>query len=669
MFRLFQTAVLLLLLAGASAAQDVPADDTTEGPSKKQSKQPEDQTPQVRAGTDSTQKLHAPAASDEFSVAIFGDRTGGPREGLHVLAEAIRMANLLDVTFVMTVGDLIQGYNREATWRLQAAEFKGMMNELQMPWYPVAGNHDVYARPRKAGGHTELYKEQFGPLYYSFDYKWAHFIALFSDEQLAFHNPAKNQNMSPQQMQWLREDLAQTQAEQVFVFLHHPRWTYPGCNWPEVHDILAADGRVQAVVAGHIHSYRYDGIHDGVHYYALATTGGGRQQFRDTASIHHINHLRIRRKRWTMSVLPVGDLHAGDFVLGEELDAMRALAREAVHVTPSAVVSGTEERQSQIGVALQNSTDRRLPYKVELLLPDGWQLAAEITTDHGELAAGQRLDLPLLLRSPRFVGQEIKAPQVKLTLQYPLRSRLRQEISVTAQIPVRITGLAPHATPQAANKVLQLDGKSAVRIPLSASVQDAGQFTIECWVRGKAPKGRVGLLAKTESSAFGIFWSEPGDEPASPSGHVHLDGHGYLSARAERSWEWEQWHHLASCYDGEWLRLFVNGEQVAAKHKKGRMTTNQHAFYIGADPNSRGEAVSFFKGAIDDVRVSTTARYDANFTPRLVHSSDEHTVLLQHFDTTVGGLFLDASAHENHGWGVGSPKLVAESRRSQRPQD
>jgi hypothetical protein len=84
-----------------------------------------------------------PKEEGVFHFVIYGDRTGGPPEGIHILEQAVRDTNLLDPDFVMTVGDLVQGYNATLEWTVQMREYRKVMSKLNMRWFPVPGNHDV----------------------------------------------------------------------------------------------------------------------------------------------------------------------------------------------------------------------------------------------------------------------------------------------------------------------------------------------------------------------------------------------------------------------------------------------------------------------------------------------------------------------------------------------
>ena len=102
---------------------------------------------------------------DNFQFAIVTDRTGGHRDG--VFMDAVKKLNLLQPEFVVSVGDLIEGYTRnEERIYMEWDEFNGFIKKLEMPFFYVPGNHDyindVMAR---------IWEEKFGPSYYHFVYR------------------------------------------------------------------------------------------------------------------------------------------------------------------------------------------------------------------------------------------------------------------------------------------------------------------------------------------------------------------------------------------------------------------------------------------------------------------------------------------------------------------
>ena len=77
-----------------------------------------------------------------FRFAVIGDRTGGHVEGVY--GEILDEVQRLRPDFVMTVGDMIEGYTEDSTqlnseWK----EYLGLVDRLSMPIYYTPGNHDI----------------------------------------------------------------------------------------------------------------------------------------------------------------------------------------------------------------------------------------------------------------------------------------------------------------------------------------------------------------------------------------------------------------------------------------------------------------------------------------------------------------------------------------------
>ncbi len=62
-----------------------------------------------------------------------------------------------------------------------------------------------------------------------------------------------------------------------------------------------------------------------------------------------------------------------------------------------------------------------------------------------------------------------------------------------------------------------------------------------------------------------------------------------------------RWHHLAMTYDGQDLRVYLDGRQVATKHVGQRRRPGSTPLRIGARQD--GHAPSYFNGLIDEVRI------------------------------------------------------------------
>ncbi len=66
------------------------------------------------------------------------------------------------------------------------------------------------------------------------------------------------------------------------------------------------------------------------------------------------------------------------------------------------------------------------------------------------------------------------------------------------------------------------------------------------------------------------------------------------------------------------------------------------------------EAVPRYAGWIDEVRISDTPRYEANFDPQPRFEPDKQTLALYHFDEGQGDILKDSSRHRHHGQIIGA---------------
>lgn len=60
------------------------------------------------------------------------------------------------------------------------------------------------------------------------------------------------------------------------------------------------------------------------------------------------------------------------------------------------------------------------------------------------------------------------------------------------------------------------------------------------------------------------------------------------------------WHHVAGSFDGESIRLFVDGKKIGEQAARGKLSQgDSSAAYIG----SSGGSTAWFRGGIDDFRI------------------------------------------------------------------
>ena len=395
--------------------------------------------------------LALPSDAPKFSFVVFGDRTGGPASGVAILAEAVRETNLLAPDLVMTVGDQIRGFTDDhEIWRAEMREYRGIMSGLTMPWFPVAGNHDVYWLPenRPQQEHEDNYTEYFGPLWYAFRHKNSFFIVLYSDEG----DPATGrksviaaaQTMSPKQLAWLAEvaDHARTAAH-TFVFLHHPRWLGTaayGSDWEKVHALLSDLGNVRMVFAGHIHRMRHDGIRDGIEYVTLGTTGGSQRAYsRDAGYLHQYHLVTVGPERVDLAAIPIGQVMDVRALTGEISEAARLLGESRPAMHSDIRMAGTGEVTGAVRVVFSNPTGDLVEMDLAVASADSrWAF----TPDRATLSLPPGATQELTFRGRRLTpgGRDVAyhAPELEIQARYFTGGRHFTMRETRIEIPVTV---------------------------------------------------------------------------------------------------------------------------------------------------------------------------------------------------------------------------------------
>lgn len=194
------------------------------------------------------------SAKGNFSFAVCGDSRNGDEIYSQILSKV--MADRSD--FLVNTGDLVSNGSPD-----NFAAFRGLMRAFTKPFYPVPGNHDLYA-----GQLTEFLRlTPGGQPHYSFDYGRAHF---------AIANSSLG-DLSPLELGWLDNDLSTSAQPLKMIFLHHPPFDPQRGSHVLVRGgaelvSLATRHQVKYVFAGHIHGYARE-TRGGVTY--IVTGGGG----------------------------------------------------------------------------------------------------------------------------------------------------------------------------------------------------------------------------------------------------------------------------------------------------------------------------------------------------------------------------------------------------------
>jgi hypothetical protein len=253
---------------------------------------------------------------EDFTFAIISDLNGGEREGVY--STAVAQLNRLDPTFVLSVGDLIDGGTEdEGQLTKEWDSFDERTSKFNMPFFYLGGNHDLTNPVMR-----KFWKDRFGPRYYHFVYEDVLFLMMDSEdyeekrmleiykaraeaikiidgeiegeyEESDYYKMPERRigGMSGDQLNYFQNVLNKyPTVKWTFVLMHKPLWMREDeKGLGQLEQLLA--NRAYTVINGHFHSFSHRKRNER-DYMILGTTGGS-QNPTDSMSFDHITLVRM----------------------------------------------------------------------------------------------------------------------------------------------------------------------------------------------------------------------------------------------------------------------------------------------------------------------------------------------------------------------------------------
>lgn len=376
--------------------------------------------------------------SEEFQFVIISDNTGGARPG--VLKNALRKVNLLQPEFVVSIGDLIEGYTEQETEiASQWAEFDSFLEELEMRFFYTPGNHDWSNEEM-----GQYWKDNYGASTYHFIYNDTLFLVLNTEEDTP---GGLRPGITQEQLDYLTGILdANKDVRWTFVLMHEPLWAMgEPKNWKALETHLAS--RDYSAFAGHMHVYDYQQSASGKDHITLGTTGGyNLLRGKIHGEFDHVTWITMTQKGPKIANLSLSGID-DKYVIPQDV---RKTFHESPVFTASPWIAKEGESSTTIPLTLRNSFNYPLTYSVDIFASS--DIHFDETLPKGTLAPGETLELPLPLTATSTVNPE------------PLIIKAHAELAVEAGNPVswnqsfRLAPVVPETFSRAASPII-FDGK------------------------------------------------------------------------------------------------------------------------------------------------------------------------------------------------------------------
>lgn len=352
---------------------------------------------------------------EEYAVrfAILGDRTGSHQPGIYgqIVSEVQRMKP----DFVMTVGDMIEGYTADTVEiKRQWEEYLSLIEPLISPIYHTGGNHDFLDTTA-----LSFYRRYIGKPYYSFTRSGLHLIILDTGRY------SKVTDFPKEQINWLIDDLETNKdASRTIVFFHIPYWieTIAQDKPDTLHSIFVKYG-VDAVFTGHYHVY-FSGSFDGITYTSLGSSGGGSSPG-PTGLHYHFAWVTVDKKGISIAPVKMDAVRPWEELSAEEYLLTRKAEYLAIKTGKAQVNDDLTIPKNSITITIENfNTDEALKDTLSWDVPAGWTVnPAQLVVETEPLT---KYSTNLTVRS---TGNLYPTP--KASMSYPFAKGKKLEIEHT----------------------------------------------------------------------------------------------------------------------------------------------------------------------------------------------------------------------------------------------
>lgn len=180
------------------------------------------------------------------------------------------------------------------------------------------------------------------------------------------------------------------------------------------------------------------------------------------------------------------------------------------------------------------------------------------------------------------------------------------------------------------------DGTGDYIVPDDTTLGNAisSDYTFECWARSADATTNAQVIFSCRNTTFGLFgWQLGfrGDLSNDPIQLYYASGNTSIVYNNPSS---NTWYHIAVVNNGGTITMYIDGTS-AGSVSAGTYAASSDGSKIGAQNNATSTAS--LNGHIDEMRISDTARYTADFSvPTTAFTNDENTLLLAHMDGTDG---------------------------------